>query len=375
MAEQPFATLQREQIEQWLEGARDPLGHPGWHPTNGDIKALCELALSALSETTHSVLGEDHDVGGQKCKPSARSAADQQGSTPTESASVYAGRSVAATAAGAATNAPAERSDDKSREGCKTCQGKAEICERVGKAFDDPCRFAPSANAASGDDQVDDMRHALDLDCLADREKKLDAIAEALGMPKESWRIAGCDVLAHAITDTIANSNRFLGELEKIDALLDELGAPVNGDWGGVNTKLSRRGRIKALPSSNGEMNGLRLSNGGINQPVRAGEQTPVAWLIEHGEKEIVYGKRRYITFRDANDPTFWLHDKRPSTTKVTPLYTRSASEQTMRVPPADCRSKHFRITVDGPSWTCDCGATNLQPRCFRSTDSGAKNG
>jgi hypothetical protein len=45
------ATLQREQIEQWLEGARDPLGHPGWHPTNGDIKALCELALSALSET------------------------------------------------------------------------------------------------------------------------------------------------------------------------------------------------------------------------------------------------------------------------------------------------------------------------------------
>jgi hypothetical protein len=86
---------------------------------------------------------------------------------------------------------------------------------------------------------------------------------------------------------------------------------------------------MPCAPSSNGEMNGLRLSNGGINQPVRAGEQTPVAWLIEHGEKEIVYGKRRYITFRDANDPTFWLHDKRPSTTKVTPLYTRSATWDT----------------------------------------------
>jgi hypothetical protein len=43
--------------------------------------------------------------------------------------------------AGPAAAAPS----DKSREGCKTCQGKAEICERVGKAFDDPCRFAPSA--------------------------------------------------------------------------------------------------------------------------------------------------------------------------------------------------------------------------------------
>jgi hypothetical protein len=36
-------------------------------------------------------------------------------------------------------------SADLARQGCKTCQGKAEICEKIGKAFDEPCRFAPSS--------------------------------------------------------------------------------------------------------------------------------------------------------------------------------------------------------------------------------------
>lgn len=47
--------LTAEQIEQWMEGARDPNGHPGWHPaTNRDIHDLCELALRAIrSESAH----------------------------------------------------------------------------------------------------------------------------------------------------------------------------------------------------------------------------------------------------------------------------------------------------------------------------------
>jgi hypothetical protein len=36
---------------------------------------------------------------------------------------------------------------------------------------------------------------------LAEREALLDAISEALDIPKESWRIAGCDVLAHQVKD------------------------------------------------------------------------------------------------------------------------------------------------------------------------------
>jgi hypothetical protein len=38
---------------------------------------------------------------------------------------------------------------------------------------------------------------------IAERDAKLDAIAEALDMPKESWRIAGCDVMAHQVRDLL----------------------------------------------------------------------------------------------------------------------------------------------------------------------------
>lgn len=34
---------------------------------------------------------------------------------------------------------------------------------------------------------------------------QLNAIAEALDMPKEAWRIAGCDVLAHQVRDLLRN--------------------------------------------------------------------------------------------------------------------------------------------------------------------------
>ncbi|MDP2621993.1 MAG: hypothetical protein Q8P46_17770 [Hyphomicrobiales bacterium] len=39
---------------------------------------------------------------------------------------------------------------------------------------------------------------------LEDRDGKLDAIAKALDMPKDSWRIAGCDVMAHQIRGLVA---------------------------------------------------------------------------------------------------------------------------------------------------------------------------
>ena len=37
------------------------------------------------------------------------------------------------------------------------------------------------------------------LEAIVDREKKLDAIAGVLDYPRESWRISGCDNLAHAV--------------------------------------------------------------------------------------------------------------------------------------------------------------------------------
>lgn len=37
--------MNQERIEQLLEGARDPQGHPGWTPTNREIADLCEIAL------------------------------------------------------------------------------------------------------------------------------------------------------------------------------------------------------------------------------------------------------------------------------------------------------------------------------------------
>lgn len=44
--------LSRENVEQWLEGARDPNGHPGWHPDNGEMVALCELAMRAFARSS-----------------------------------------------------------------------------------------------------------------------------------------------------------------------------------------------------------------------------------------------------------------------------------------------------------------------------------
>lgn len=40
---------------------------------------------------------------------------------------------------------------------------------------------------------------------IADRDAKLDAIADVIGYPRESWRIAGCDALAHAVGALQAN--------------------------------------------------------------------------------------------------------------------------------------------------------------------------
>lgn len=86
-----------------------------------------------------------------------------------------------------------------------------------------------------------------------DLEQKLDAVAKALGYPVESWRMAGCDVLAHAITDLIRNYGRLEQRLLKIDATLDQLGAPKDAapfEGAPYTVALSRRGRIKRLVAS-----------------------------------------------------------------------------------------------------------------------------
>ena len=46
---------------------------------------------------------------------------------------------------------------------------------------------------------------ARSLERIVNAERQLDAIAEVIGYPKESWRIAGCDTLAHAIGDLQRN--------------------------------------------------------------------------------------------------------------------------------------------------------------------------
>jgi hypothetical protein len=97
-----------------------------------------------------------------------------------------------------------DQSFDKKHEECLHGIPKGFSC-RDCEFMADSLYPQSSTGESSGDDQVDDMRHALDLDCLADREKKLDAIAEALDMPKDSWRIAGCDVLAHQVRDLMRN--------------------------------------------------------------------------------------------------------------------------------------------------------------------------
>ncbi len=62
---------------------------------------------------------------------------------------------------------------------------------------------------------------------LADREVKLDAIAKALDFPEGAWRIAGCDVMAHSISDIIRNSTatmeREIAALARISALTKAL--------------------------------------------------------------------------------------------------------------------------------------------------------
>lgn len=49
-----IAPISRERIEQLAEGARDPQGHPGWSPTNGEVLALCRFALSATQASSES---------------------------------------------------------------------------------------------------------------------------------------------------------------------------------------------------------------------------------------------------------------------------------------------------------------------------------
>lgn len=46
-----------------------------------------------------------------------------------------------------------------------------------------------------------------------------------------------------------SNCRRLENRIEKIDRALDEAGAPVNGDWDGMNVALSQVGRIKRLAS------------------------------------------------------------------------------------------------------------------------------
>jgi hypothetical protein len=71
----------------------------------------------------------------------------------------------------------------------------------------DSVKDAPASSAPAMDDAyiglkgtADALLRDADLR-IAEREAQLDAIAKELDVPKESWRIAGCDVLAHQVKD------------------------------------------------------------------------------------------------------------------------------------------------------------------------------
>lgn len=113
-----------------------------------------------------------------------------------------------------------------------------------------------------------------------DLEQKLDAVAKALDYPSAAWRIAGCDTLAHAITDLVVNFSRLQAQIAKIDATLDELHAPVKGKWEGAYTKLSRRGRIKALQSSVAEKTAGWMLDQLIERAKLAEQLNGGAWAV-----------------------------------------------------------------------------------------------
>ena len=56
----------------------------------------------------------------------------------------------------------------------------------------------------------------------------------------------------------------------------------------------------------------LRLSDGGIDQPLRSGE--PAAWLVENPQGVVS------VTLKNAQAPEFWIDGKIAEGYKVTPL-------------------------------------------------------
>lgn len=73
--------------------------------------------------------------------------------------------------------------------------------------------------------------------------------------------------------------------------------------------------------SAREEKNELRLSDGGIDQPLRKGE--PAAWLIERSEEVQGYGPARSVTLSNAEEPGYWLSGEIEKGYTVTPLYKR----------------------------------------------------
>lgn len=63
-------------------------------------------------------------------------------------------------------------------------------------------------------------------------KNKLDQIAVALGIPPESWKIAGCEVMAHQITSISNNAKEFFNQTLQLhkqnEALKKELGEAKN---------------------------------------------------------------------------------------------------------------------------------------------------
>ena len=75
-----------------------------------------------------------------------------------------------------------------------------------------------------------------------------------------------------------------------------------------LDNALSARSET-AIKGGNDE---LRLSDGGIDQPLRSGE--PAAWLVENPQGVVS------VTLKNAQAPEFWIDGKIAEGYKVTPL-------------------------------------------------------
>lgn len=198
----------------WLVPSEEVLEQPGsWRIRKWDIEPFPE-ANYAVSET------ESHkwDAEGERCvkcgakdwmggpctpkqgddKPHAQNAAPQVDGTAVEAQAKQ--RSTPASAASEDKIKALEEELEWSDRNWATLTQRA---ERAESALCDLVALCKAQGMKVTMFQCGGTPQELPMERNAERQ--LDAIAEVIGYPKESWRIAGCDTLSHAVAELQRN--------------------------------------------------------------------------------------------------------------------------------------------------------------------------